>query len=54
MGSVLLNCVKEPPYSFLVIVVLLAFNDDLLATINELIPAVLREVFLNQELATLF
>lgn len=33
---------------------LLAFDDDLLATIDELISTVLREVFLSQELATSF
>jgi hypothetical protein len=50
MGSILLDEAKEPLHSFLVIVMLLAFDDNLLATIDELITALHREVFLSQEL----
>ena len=54
MSSILLDEAKEPLHSFLVIVMLLAFNDNLLATIDELITALHGEVFLSQELAASF
>jgi hypothetical protein len=52
MGSILLNEAKEPLHSLLIIIMLLTFDDNLLATIDELITAILREVLLNQEFAT--
>jgi hypothetical protein len=52
VGSVLLDEAKEPLHSILVIIVLLAFDDDFLATIDELIATILREVLLHQKPAT--
>jgi hypothetical protein len=52
VGGISLNFIEEPSDGVLVVVVLLALNNDLLATINELITALHREVVLSQELAS--
>jgi hypothetical protein len=52
VGSVLLDEAKEPLHSILVIIVLLAFDDNFLATIDELIATILREVLLHKKPAT--
>lgn len=52
VGGISLNFIEEPSDGVLVIVMLLALNYDLLATINELITALHGEVLLSQELAS--
>jgi hypothetical protein len=52
VGGISLSFVEKPSDGILVIVMLLALNYDLLATINELITALHREILLSQELAS--
>lgn len=52
VGNISLDFVEEPSDGVLVIVMLLALNYNLLATINELITALHGEVLLSQELAS--
>ena len=48
--GILLKEVEKPPDRLLVVLVLLALDDDFLAAVDELVTTLLREVFLQQNL----
>ena len=52
MLGVLSNIAKEPTNRLLVVVVLLAFDDDLLPSVDELIATLFWEVFFREEMVS--
>jgi hypothetical protein len=50
VASILLNVAEEPANGLLIVVVLLALDDDLLHTEDELVAALRREVLVREEL----
>lgn len=48
--NVLFNSAEQPSHALLVIVVLLALDNDLLPAVDELIPTFFRKIVLQQEL----
>jgi hypothetical protein len=52
VAGVLLEVRKQPLQRLLVVLMLLALDDDLLATVDELVAALFGEVFLSEEFFT--